>query len=159
MGLCTLAVAAIYAAGYTYTEPSAQATTSDASINGHQNSNKKNHDLSHNPTSTTPTSSSSTITHKSGQAQQAVYKDGVYTGAGENQFGTLSVAVRVAYGKIASVRITSYNMHYSQSYIDPQMPNQVVSMQTWRVYVVSGATASSYNFAEAVYSALQKAKA
>lgn len=69
------------------------------------------------------------------------------------------MSVKISGGKIASVRITSYNMHYPASYIDPQMNNEVVQMQTYRVYAVSGATASSYNFAEAVYYALQKAKA
>jgi uncharacterized protein with FMN-binding domain len=68
------------------------------------------------------------------------------------------VSVRIEKGKIASVRITNYAMHYPQGFIDPQMPDEVRAMQTWRVYVVSGATASSYNFAEAVYFALKKAK-
>ncbi len=87
------------------------------------------------------------------------YKDGQYTGSGSNPYGTLSVSVTIANGKISAVKITSYNMHYPQQFIDPQMINEVLSMQTWRVYVVTGATASSYNFAEAVYYALQKARA
>ncbi len=57
------------------------------------------------------------------------------------------------------MKITSYNMHYPSSFIYPQIANEVIQMQTYRVYNITGATASSYNFAEAVYYALQKAKA
>ncbi|MDA8204520.1 MAG: FMN-binding protein [Thermaerobacter sp.] len=69
------------------------------------------------------------------------------------------MAVTISRGKISAVKITSYNMHYPQSYVDPQMNQEFVKMQTYRVYAVSGATASSYNFAEAVYYALQRARA
>jgi uncharacterized protein with FMN-binding domain len=69
------------------------------------------------------------------------------------------VDVTIAGGKITNVKITAYAMHYPSSYISPFMNNEVVKMQTYQVYGISGATASSYNFAEAVYYALQKAKA
>ena len=88
-----------------------------------------------------------------------MYKDGTYTGVGSNPYGGLAVSLTVANGKISSVKITQYTMHYPQSIIDPQLPHEVVSMQTWRIYIVTGATASTYNFAEAVYKALQQAKA
>ena len=159
MGICTAAVGAIYAAGYVYTEPSAQAnglspSTSVATA-------AKSHQAGSSPSST-HTHSSSSAGNGQSRPQHAAskgYKDGVYTGNGSNPYGTLSVAVRIAQGKIASVKITSYYMHYPQMFIDPQLPHEVLSMQTWRIYIVSGATASSYNFAEAVYQALQKAKA
>ncbi len=89
----------------------------------------------------------------------AQYKDGTYTGTGSNPYGTLAVSLTVANGRISTVKITQYNMHYPQSIIDPQLPGEVVSMQTWHIYIITGATASTYNFAEAVYNALQKAKA
>jgi len=92
-------------------------------------------------------------------AKTAQYKDGVYTGVGSNPYGSLALSVAIRGGKIASVTINQYSMHYSQSVIDPQLPQEAVSMQTWRIYIVSGATASTYNFAEALYQALQKAKA
>ena len=137
LGICTVAVAAIYSAGYVYTEPSAQAN-------------------SLNPPSAR---SSSTSSVKGQTASRPLrYRDGIYTASGANPYGTLSVEVRIASGKIAGVRITSYTMHYPQAFIDPVMPKQVLQRQTWRVYIVTGATASSYNFAEAVYRALAKAK-
>ncbi|NMP22097.1 FMN-binding protein [Sulfobacillus harzensis] len=164
LGLCTIAVGAIYAAGYVYTEPTAQAAVPSASA--HQLTPQANQGASpRSSPSTSPTSSSPTPSPgaknsgASTTAQTVQYKDGQYTGSGSNPYGTLSVLVTIANGKISNVKITSYNMHYPQQYIDPQMVNEVVSMQTWRVYVVSGATASSYNFAEAVYYALQKARA
>ncbi len=136
LGICTVAVAAIYSAGYVYTEPAAQAN-------------------SLNP----PSARSSTSSVKGQTASRPLkYRDGIYTASGANPYGTLSVEVRIASGKIAGVRITSYTMHYPQAFIDPVMPKQVLQRQTWRVYIVTGATASSYNFAEAVYRALAKAK-
>lgn len=161
MALCTVAVGAIYAAGYVYTEPSAQAsgiassagavvstptTSAGASASGSAGGSAA-------PSSAPGSASAS----PSPSPAKVKYKDGTYTGSGSNSYGTLSVAVQIKGGKIAAVQITSYAMHYPSSYIYPQMANQVVSMQTWQVYVVSGATASSYNFAEAVNAALQKA--
>lgn len=151
LALCTAAVGAIYAAGYVVTEPTAQAsgtpstTASAAPARQHvQHPARKSSGNSGSPSSS---------------SKKIQYKDGQYNGNGSNPYGTLSVLVTIAQGKIASVKITSYAMHYPQSFIDPQMNKEVVSMQTWRVYAVSGATASSYNFAEAVYYALQKARA
>lgn len=136
--LCSAAVGAIYATGYVVTQPSAQATKAPASTGSASN---------------TPSSHASRRTH------QGQYNDGEYRGSGSNQYGVLSVLLTISQGKIASVRITNYAMHYPQSYIDPTMPDEVIAKQTWDVYGVSGATASSDNFAEAVYNALQKAKA
>lgn len=197
IGLCSLAVTAIYAAGYLYTQPAMQANASgsplpltnsaSASTGAHPNSAPPNHakptsghsttktsrSASHSSKSTSHSSKSTShsskgasthtkknnSSHKAGQKKSIVYKDGTYTGFGSNPYGTLSVALHVQHGKIASVKITNYTMHYPQSFIDPQLPQETVSMQTWRIYIVSGATASSYNFAEAVYYALKKASA
>jgi uncharacterized protein with FMN-binding domain len=153
LGLCTVAVSAIYAAGYTYTQSDTGTPTSPAiAYSGSQTHVKtspaRSQGAKSQPRKATPSATAS-----------FVYKDGTYTGSGANPFGTLSVEVAILHGKISSVKITSYYMHYPQSFIDPQLPSEAVSMQTWRIYVVTGATASSYNFAEAVYYALQKAKA
>lgn len=137
--LCSAAVGALYAGGYLVTAPSASGS-SPPIVTGAG-------------TSKTPSSPGTP------QASTISYKDGQYTGSGSNPFGTLSVSVTVAQGKITSVRITQYAMHYPASYIDPAMNDEVVAHQTWHVYGVSGATASSENFAEAVYQALQKARA
>ena len=143
LALGTAAVGAIYATGYVVTEPTAKASSQSPSASAPQA--RRSVSPSHH-------------TH-SASAKATVYKDGQYTGSGSNQYGTLSVLVTVKSGKVTSVKITSYAMHYPQSFINPQMPKEVISKQTWRVYVVSGATASSYNFAEAVYYALKKAQA
>ncbi len=162
IGLCTVAVTAIYSAGYLYTEPSVQAggLNSSAAVSPLASSHAPNRSNAAS-TGATPARSGKSEGHATNPKKTlpaSTYRDGLYTGAGSNPYGTLTVAVRIAQGKIASVRITSYTMHYPQSFIDPQMPDEVRKMQTWRVYIVSGATASSYNFAEAVYYALKKAK-
>jgi uncharacterized protein with FMN-binding domain len=152
MGLCTIAVGAIYAAGYLYTEPSAQANAIAAFS---PTAGAAPHHAATSAKSASPTPGP---TRKASPHPGPVYKDGVHTGFASNPYGTLSVAVTVIRGKIATVKITSYNMHYPQSVIDPQLPQEAVAKQTWRIYIVSGATASTYNFAEAVYNALQKAR-
>jgi uncharacterized protein with FMN-binding domain len=184
LGLCSVAVTAVYAAGYLYTQPTMQTQANSSPVplshtapavsgtRGHAASpNRKGQPSSGHAktgsgkgTSHVSRGSASHVkkkpaAHKAAHKKAALYKDGTYTGFGSNPYGTLSVAVHIQHGKIASVQITSYNMHYSPAYIDPQLPQEAVSMQTWRIYIVSGATASSYNFAEAVYYALQKAKA
>jgi uncharacterized protein with FMN-binding domain len=148
--LCSAAVSAIYAGAYFYTEPGAHA--------GHSNPVGAVSGVT--TPSPTPTGSRS-AGHASGPSSTTAsrYKDGTYTGSGSNVYGTLSVKVIISEGKITSVQITSYTMHYPQSYIDPTMNNEVVQAQTYRVYIVSGATASSDNFGEAVYQALLKARA
>ena len=171
MGICGVAVTAVYAAGYIYTMPSAQATTTGTSLPAASTSasstppastsnHTKHTSKQQSSSSATRKSSHSSATSKKNQASStAKYKDGTYTGTGNNSYGTCSVAVTIQHGKITSAKITNYMMHYPQYYIDPQLPQEVVSMQTWQIYIVSGATASTYNFAEAVYYALQKAKA
>ncbi|NMP24863.1 FMN-binding protein [Sulfobacillus harzensis] len=140
--LCSAAVGAIYAAGHLVTVPTASIAEGPSAVQSASSSASRSNSL---PARTS--------------ASQSAYRDGHYSGSGSNPYGILSVLVTVSGGKIASVRITNYAMHYPQSYIDPTMPEEVVSQQTWNVYGVSGATASSENFAEAVYNALQKAKA
>ena len=219
MGVCSIAVTAVYAAGYLYTLPSVQAnaggvpslappggnaaaganTARGAGQSGAGQSGAAAHTTAQGgghssaaaaANATESSSSAATTTAQSGSAKSTsggtnatssvnarkskagsqpvhkkparhatLYKDGSYTGAGSNPYGTLAVSLTVANGRISAVKITQYNMHYPQSIIDPQLPREAVSMQTWRIYIITGATASTYNFAEAVYNALQKAKA
>jgi uncharacterized protein with FMN-binding domain len=148
LALCSLAVGAIYAAGYVYTEPSAHGVASAASVTGAR--------ASQGPAATASGSSSSASSPASSSSVH--YKDGTFNGNAANAYGTLSVSVTIAGGKISSVQITSYSMHYPQSFIDPQLNQEVVTAQTYNVMLVSGATASSYNFLQAVYNALQSAR-
>lgn len=138
--LCTLAVGAIYTGAYVYTTPRAHAPSATTVSSAHRQKNS--------PSSAVAPAGSRT----------AEYKDGTYTGSGANPYGTLSVSVTIAHGRIAAVMITQYNMHYPASFIDPFMNREMIKNQTYRVYAVSGATASSENFAEAVYFALKKAR-
>lgn len=197
MAVCSVAVTTVYAAGYIYTMPSAQASTSGIpnlssgspiqstpgaaakayqtdKPSAHQRQKVPHHhvgsaqhggDASRSSTAAPGHSKPKTATKGSGkttkkaQTSAVLYKDGVYTGTGTNPYGSLALTVTVAKGRIAKVVINQYNMHYPQSVIDPQLPEEAVKMQTWKIYIVSGATASTYNFAEAMYYALQKAKA
>lgn len=171
--LCSAAVAAAYTGAYIYTEPTAGASiaagqalpTGNAAASSNapaaaatSRSTSANAATSKATTSSNATTSKAAATSKTSPAKPG-YKDGVYTGSGSNVYGQLSVAVTIAGGKITNVKITSYAMHYPTFYISPFMNNEFVKMQTYQVYGVSGATASSYNFAEAVYYALKKATA
>lgn len=149
LALCTLAVGAIYAAGYVYTEPSAHAVAAASSVTGAGAAG----------TPASSVGSSSPQSSSAGASSSATqYKDGTYNGSAANAYGTLSVSVTVSGGRIQSVQITSYSMHYPQSFIDPQLNQEVVQSQSYNVMMVSGATASSYNFVQAVFNALQNAR-
>ncbi len=130
-------------------------SSSTSAKSGHSSSGASANHSSANGASTPSGKSSS----KPASATAVKYKDGTYTGVGTNPYGSIALSVVIKHGKIVSVPITQWTMHYPQYVIDPQLPKEVISMQTWRIYIVSGATASTYNFAQAVYQALQKAKA
>jgi len=149
LALCSLAVGAIYAAGYVYTEPAAHAVPAAGTVSG-------------TTAAGTPASSVGSSSPQSSSAAASSsatrYNDGTYNGSAANAYGTLSVSVTVSGGRIQSVQITSYNMHYPQSFIDPQLNQEVLQSQSYNVMMVSGATASSDNFVQAVYNALQNAR-
>jgi uncharacterized protein with FMN-binding domain len=84
------------------------------------------------------------------------YRDGTYSGTGSNFLGNVSVAVSIKAGKIAQVRITACNMHYPEYWIDG-LPAEVITAQSTTIDVVSGATASSAAFLDAVTQALAQA--
>jgi uncharacterized protein with FMN-binding domain len=98
-------------------------------------------------------------------ATQARYKDGMYSGWGSCRHGDIEASVTVQDGKIASVVISQCLTRYSCAWIAPKNPNsglpdlpaQVVERQSPKVDYVSGATESSYAFADAVVAALSKA--
>jgi uncharacterized protein with FMN-binding domain len=86
------------------------------------------------------------------------YRDGTYSGTGSNFLGNVSVAVSIKTGKITQVRITACNMHYAEYWIDG-LPAEVMTAQSTNIDVVSGATASSAAFIDAVTQALAQASA
>jgi uncharacterized protein with FMN-binding domain len=86
------------------------------------------------------------------------YRDGTYSGTGSNFLGNVSVAVSIKAGKITQVQITACNMHYPEYWIDG-LPAEVMTAQSTTIDVVSGATASSAAFIDAVTQALAQASA
>ncbi len=173
IGIAGVAVTAIYTAGYIYTMPSVNAQTSSGMPLSPTNNNTtpgaaatahSAHTASKSSSTTNSTTSpkkkpSTSSSSTAASSSAAKYKNGTYTGMGTNPYGSIALTVTIAHGKISAVHITNWSMHYPQSVVDPQLPQEVVQMQTYQIYIVSGATASTYNFAQAVYQALQKAKA
>ena len=112
-------------------------------------------------------SSKSPVTPSAPAAPPATngYKDGTYLGWGSCRHGDIEASVVIQEGKIASVTISQCLTRYSCSWIAPKtpggglpdLPGQVVERQNTKVDYVSGATESSYAFADAVTAALSKA--
>lgn len=98
-------------------------------------------------------------------AAKNVYKDGVYLGWGSCRHGDIEASVTIQDGRIALVAISQCLTRYSCGWIAPKipggglpdLPSQVVERQGPKVDYVSGATESSYAFADAVVAALSKA--
>ena len=96
---------------------------------------------------------------------KSAYKDGVYLGWGSCRHGDIEASVTIQDGKIALVAISQCLTRYSCGWIAPKipgaglpdLPSQVVERQGPKVDYVSGATESSYAFADAVVAALSKA--
>jgi len=96
---------------------------------------------------------------------KSAYKDGVYLGWGSCRHGDIEASVTIQDGKIALVAISQCLTRYSCGWIAPKipgaglpdLPSQVVERQSPKVDYVSGATESSYAFADAVVAALSKA--
>lgn len=96
---------------------------------------------------------------------KSAYKDGVYLGWGSCRHGDIEASVTIQEGKIALVAISQCLTRYSCGWIAPKipggglpdLPSQVVERQSPKVDYVSGATESSYAFADAVIAALAKA--
>ena len=98
-------------------------------------------------------------------AAKSAYKDGVYLGWGSCRHGDIEATVTIQDGKIALVAISQCLTRYSCGWIAPKipgaglpdLPSQVVERQGPKADYVSGATESSYAFADAVVAALSKA--
>ncbi|HEV7216203.1 MAG TPA: FMN-binding protein [Chloroflexota bacterium] len=91
-----------------------------------------------------------------GAVQLTRYRDGSYTGMGENRHGDVQVTVVVSGGRIASAAISDCGMQYPCSRI-AMLPGQVLARQSTNVDLVSGATMSSTAYQDAVQQALTKA--
>jgi uncharacterized protein with FMN-binding domain len=87
----------------------------------------------------------------------AAYRDGTYVGTGSSRHGNIEATVTIANGKIVSTVISQCLTRYPCSYIS-KLPAQVVTRQSAKVNLVSGATDSSNAFVKAVAAALAYAK-
>lgn len=96
---------------------------------------------------------------------QTRYKDGLFLGWGSCRHGDIEASVLVQGGKIITAAITQCLTRYSCTWISPRVPStvlpdlprEVVERQSAKVDYVSGATESSYAFADAITAALSKA--
>ena len=84
-------------------------------------------------------------------------RDGTYLGAGQSRFGDVFVTVAIAQGRIAQVWINAVTTTFPTQAIDG-LRDQVVARQSAAVDLVSGATASSSAFVQAIQAALRQAQ-
>jgi len=181
--LSSAAIVAIYAAGYHRTSPAAHRFDSQALQQPTATIAAVVSPATANPPTNTPSASSSATpaTKKNPRptaparkpapakpvesATQTRYKDGVYLAWGSCPHGDIEVSVVIQDGKIASSLISQCLTRYSCGWIAPKtpggglpdLPSQVIERQSPKVDYVSGATESSYAFADAVAAALSKA--
>ncbi|MCM3570421.1 FMN-binding protein [Neobacillus mesonae] len=138
--LCSAAVTAVYAAGYFSTEDEAAKTT-----------------LRQQPPINIQTQADQTsLSESKNQSKKSLYKNGTFTGMGENRRGSIEVAVTIQNDKITDVEISDFAMHYSESDV-VGLPDEVLQNQNAQVTNVSGATYSTEAFQDAVQAALDQA--
>jgi uncharacterized protein with FMN-binding domain len=150
VALSSSAVAAIYLAGFVYTQ-SADAGLASVAASVPTTAMASSTTV---PTST-PVASSPTSTAVS---TTNAYRDGTYTGSGTSRRGNVNVSLTIQSGRIANVTISSVTTQYPASRI-AGLSAQVVARQSSQVDNVSGATYSAQAFSLAVQAALSKAGA
>lgn len=96
----------------------------------------------------------------SGSSKEAdvEYQDGTYTGTGTGFSGELTVQLKIAGGKITSIKVIK--SVDDKSYLEKakKLIKNIIALQSTDVDTVSGATYSSNGIIEAVNNALSKAK-
>ncbi|MGH2363268.1 MAG: FMN-binding protein [Chloroflexota bacterium] len=158
VALSSAAVLAIYGVGYSATAPAAASMAAGmvpgvaVSPAAGSSATAATASPGVRATTTTPTSGSARAAHPVG------WIDGTYSGTGWSRRGSVSVAVTIRGGRIASAPITGVTTHYDQSVIDP-LPGEVLAAQDSHIDLVSGATDSSLAYQQAVAQALAKAGA
>lgn len=91
------------------------------------------------------------------------YKDGTYTGAVANAYyGYMQVRVAIQGGRITGVTFLQHPDHARTSVrindiVMPMLKREAIQAQSYRVNIISGASASSIGFIESLTSALQQA--
>jgi uncharacterized protein with FMN-binding domain len=154
VALSSSAIATIYFAGLLSTRAAADSVSAMASVQ-----------TTAEPTATATATTSAAPTAVVGATAPATataastgYQDGTYTGTGSGRFGSITVSVTTAGGKITNVQITKVATTFPVSQI-ASLPAQVVQTQSSSVNAVTGATASSQAFKQAVQQALVQAAA
>ncbi|MDQ6595738.1 FMN-binding protein [Bacillus salipaludis] len=143
--LCSTAVAAAYAAGFVTTET--QASIDQPLHHIAANVQARHITINH---------SNEKVGEQKNKQNKRIYKDGTFTGTGMNRRGFIDVALTIKNDKIATVEISHFAMHYSESDI-VGLPDEVVQKQSAQVNNVSGATYSTQAFEDAVMDALSQA--
>ncbi len=171
-GAAVVAIAAVYAAGYAWTQPAhhaagaaavaspapsvAAATTAPPVDTATAIARAI---ASSTPPPTTSAAAAPVPSASSVKAAASTgYRDGSYTGTGTSRRGNVTVSLTIQNGQIADVKITRTTTYYPVSDIS-RLPGQVVQRQSANVDMVSGATESSRAFRGAVSQALAEARA
>jgi uncharacterized protein with FMN-binding domain len=145
IALSSAAIVSVYGIGYAVTQPAAVSMVAGTTPAA--------------PASAAPsTGPSASRAPSAAPTTAAGLKDGAYPGTGWSRHGSVSVSVTVQGGRIVSAPITGVTTRYSQSVI-AGLPAKVVSAQSSRVDLVSGATDSSDAYVSAVGQALSQAGA
>lgn len=152
--LCSTAVAAVYASGYFSTEAQANKmnTLPQTPVSMQTKANQPTASSSNN----NQTTASKPVAASPAQTKQ-MYKNGTFTGVGQNRRGYIQVAVTLKNDKITDVQISDFGMHYSESDV-AGLPSEVIQIQSAQVDNVSGATYSTQAFSDAVQDAINQAK-
>lgn len=181
VAVSSAAIMAVYAAGYVHTEPAAAqiAAAQDAATPTAARQADGQGGRADAPAYVAPTPTAvaqdggfaappalapalpaptATVAPAAPAAAQGQYRDGTYTGSGENRHGYLEVTVVVKGGRIASAAISDCEMQYPCSRI-ATLPGEAVARQSADVDLISRATMSSEAYQEAVQQALAKAAA
>ena len=147
IALSSAAIVSVYGIGYAVTQPAA---VSMAAGSAPAPPASPETSAATSPVASAASSPSAAPTTAAGM------KDGTYSGTGWSRHGSVSVSVTVQRGRIVSAPITGVTTRYSQSVI-AGLPAKVVSAQSSRVDLVSGATDSSDAYVSAVNQALAQA--
>jgi uncharacterized protein with FMN-binding domain len=116
------------------------------------------------PTPSASASSSASSTPSPTPSSSSGLKDGTYTGQDyPNQFGDVQVKVVISGGKITDVQPIQLPYDRQRSaeisqYAAPQLHDEVIQQQSANIDYLSGATYTSYSYAQSVQSALDQAK-
>lgn len=92
-------------------------------------------------------------------AQEEIYKDGIFEGVGFGYRAGLRVSVEIKNNKIVDIKIISHNE--SPGFFEMPfdiIPDNIIQNQSTKVDTISGATATSNGIQQAVNNALKKAK-